>query len=161
MRGFGPHSERRAFLDVEAEIGEDPGEFLQSTSDELAIARIRGIDRIAVLDGWVEVAQELDAGDDVMEELRLRASFLNRKGERPEEFPTEDGPERYQPLERYADDPDPEEDEEAVPHLHEGCGAIVEERSNHSWYCPECDTVTNRVRTDDLTPAAADGGELA
>ncbi|WP_089650117.1 hypothetical protein [Halobacterium hubeiense] len=98
--------ERERFPGLREDLGEDPAAFLDvpmfregggETPLRTAFARIRGIDSLETVNAWLAVERQLDRGprDNVMAALRERRQFLEEHGERPEDFPTEEGPARY------------------------------------------------------------------
>lgn len=86
--------EHERFPEVAAQIGEDPARFLDrpilgdgvgdSTPLGLAMARIRGIDRLPVVARWLEVENQLERGprEQVVEALEARGRTLKEEGER-------------------------------------------------------------------------------
>lgn len=87
--------DRERFPDVEERIGEDPARVLDrplikptrsktSSPFALAEARIRGIDRLGVLNGYLQVERSLDRGprDQVVELLEQRRDLLLELGDR-------------------------------------------------------------------------------
>ena len=93
-------TDRKRYPDIVAEHGEDPARFLDCELVErgpegtdrsrkrLAIARIRGIDSLALLQQWIRVENDLGRGPDgtarnaVIEHLIARKQTLETEGER-------------------------------------------------------------------------------
>ena len=68
---------------------DDSDEWRSAGAKELALARIRGIDRTDVLDEWFRIAEILDLvpGDrEIVEALNRRRIYLREAGDRPESF---------------------------------------------------------------------------
>lgn len=109
MSGAGPitpSADRERFPSLVADIGEDPAQFLDhdllgdsrhDTPLRTALARIKGIDSLQVANAWLAVERQLDRGprEQVVDALENRIAFLDEHGERPDNLPTEDGPDRY------------------------------------------------------------------
>lgn len=71
----GPDSYNRpSYPGVKARIGEDPARYLASSMD--VSTRIRGIADLGVVNGWLQVARDLDVGQEVIEQLERRRSYL-------------------------------------------------------------------------------------
>lgn len=95
--------DRQRFPHLKDDIGEDPARFLDrpifdggsgTSSPGLFIrARIRGIDRIAVVRAWLAVERRLDRGprDRIIELLEEREQRLEEIGERPDRLQERDG----------------------------------------------------------------------
>lgn len=83
-------SERPRFPDLAADIGEDPARFLHTDGEgsgkkALVLARISGIDRLAVLNAWLAIERRLTGGRSaVVNALERRRSELEELGERSE-----------------------------------------------------------------------------
>ena len=87
---------REQFPQIVQEIGEDPARFLDAPLLEpdregaspflLAKARVRGIDRVDVLQAWIDVEVALERGprEPVIALLNQRKAELGELGERPE-----------------------------------------------------------------------------
>lgn len=73
MMGSEP-SKRPSYPAVKERIGEDPARYLASDMD--VSPRIRGIADLGVVNGWLQVARDLDVDDDVLDQLERRQSFL-------------------------------------------------------------------------------------
>ncbi|WP_135823043.1 hypothetical protein [Halostella litorea] len=88
-------SDHQECPDIATEIGEDPARFLDhalfdgDTDAKLrAQARIRGIDHVHVVEGWIEAETQLDRGprQEVIKRLNQRKAHLEANGERPDEL---------------------------------------------------------------------------
>ena len=91
-RGETPEWQRR----LKAKLGENPARFLDHdliergnrhtdhTLQRLVRARIRGIDRLEVVNAWIAVERKLDRGprDRIINLLEQRKAFLEDHGER-------------------------------------------------------------------------------
>lgn len=123
---------------LKKDIGENPARFLDRrlveygqdhtdhTFARMVRDRIKGIDRLAVVNAWIAVERKLDRGprDRVIDLLEQRREFLQEHGERPDDLRTEwpqDLPERYNPANRDREVPPKEcyvitADDERVPY---------------------------------------------
>jgi len=153
--------------DVVEAIGEDPRRYLlvdagrdQLGDDPLLFAksRIEGIDRLDVLDYWLDAEVEVGPRKKVIAWINRRKDELEEIGERPD---------RLEPRQQTEEPtPEPEAPEE-TEWIHEPCGSVAEQESSRTWFCPECEQRTNRVeqRVVDgpAAPAAVatDGGEVS
>lgn len=63
-----------AYPDLVEEIGEDPYRFLASSMD--LSPRIRGISDLGVVNGWLQVARDLDVQQSVIDQLERRRDYL-------------------------------------------------------------------------------------
>lgn len=104
-------AQRECFPELEAEINEDPAAFLDrelvergpshttKTAHQKVKARIRGIDRIDVVDAWIYVETSIERGprQQVLAWLNQRKKYLEEVGERPDLLatPVDERPERY------------------------------------------------------------------
>jgi hypothetical protein len=151
--------------DIAADIGEDPGRWLDRdlvergpghtdrTMQRAVHARIQGIRSREVLDGWQSVEVRLDRGP--------RQQVMAWLNQRDQELKERDAPAQR------ATRPTPAPTEAAVddgPELvHDDCGSIVEAREGPGYHCPDCDTITRSVAelsaVSNAAPVAADGGE--
>ena len=103
-----PSTRRERYPEIEADIGEDPARFLDydfEANDGMrttALARIRGIDRIATVRAWIGVERALDrpTREHIIEALQEREATLEEIGERPDRL--EYGP--HPPPSYYQDD---------------------------------------------------------
>jgi hypothetical protein len=99
---------RERFPGLREDIGEDPARYLDvpmfrppgadgSSPLSTAMARIRGIDQLAVANAWLAVERRLDRGprERVVDALQERIEYLEGHGSRPSDIPTTDGPDRY------------------------------------------------------------------
>jgi len=89
-------SDRDTFPNLRDDLGEDPARFLDrplvdpsgvgSSPFELARARIRGIDKLAVINAWIAVEKQIDRGprDRVLDLLQERMTELEANGGRPD-----------------------------------------------------------------------------
>ena len=85
-------ADRERYPRVKADIGEDPARFLDYDLAEndgmraTALARIRGIDRIATVRAWIGVERALDrpTRERIIEALQEREAILGEIGERPD-----------------------------------------------------------------------------
>ncbi|SDJ33799.1 hypothetical protein SAMN05216226_102192 [Halovenus aranensis] len=108
--------DREEFARLRRDFGEDPARFLDhdliqdSDKRQLAMARIRGIDRIEVIRGWIAVERALDrpTRTGIIRALEEREDTLQEIGERPERL--QFGPRR--PPSFYEDERGDSEDEE-------------------------------------------------
>lgn len=152
---------------LKQKLGENPARFLDHdlvergnrhtdhTLQRLVRARIRGIDRLEVVNAWIAVERKLARGprDLIIELLEDRKQYLEAHGERPDDLrstPAHELPERYQPTDR--DSPDKEcyiitSDGERVP--------IEERPTSISTGGRAFDSLTSP------TEVATDGGESA
>ena len=107
------------FPGIEARIGENPARWLDQeliergpshtdvTNQSMVIARIRGIDKIGVVNAWIQVERELDRGPrkPVIGKLEQRRDELIANGERPD-GPTMTAAERRARAARLYDEAD-------------------------------------------------------
>ena len=107
-RGKTPEWQRR----LKRKLGENPARFLDHdlverghrhtdhTLQRLVRARIRGIDRLEVVNAWIAVERKLDRGprDQIIDLLEERKDYLEDHGERPDLRTTslDERPPRYQ-----------------------------------------------------------------
>ncbi|WP_135806033.1 hypothetical protein [Halorussus marinus] len=101
---------------LKRKLGENPARFLDHdlvergsrhtdrTLQPLVRARIRGIDKIGVVNAWIAVERKLDRGprDRIIELLEERKAYLEEYGERPDLATArlDERPSRYQPHSR-------------------------------------------------------------
>jgi len=149
---------------LKRKLGENPARFLDHelvdrgsrhtdrTLQRLARARIRGIDKIGVVNAWIAVERKLDRGprDRIIDLLEERKAYLEEYGERPDlaTASLDERPSRYQPHDR--DLPEAEvtivtRDGERVP---------IEERPTRA-------SVGNSLNSEGSGRIATDGGESA
>lgn len=124
-RGETPAWQRR----LKEKLGENPARFLDyelvergsshtdRTLQRLVRARIRGIERLEVVNAWIAVERKLDRGprDRIIELLEKRKAHLEANGER--ELPNltaEERRERARRLYEQSPEPESETDEEAL-----------------------------------------------
>lgn len=84
--------DREQFPSLQEDIGEDPARFLDRdllSERNLALARIRGIDHLAVCRAWIAVERRIDRGprQRILDELQDREEFLQHSGDRDERTP--------------------------------------------------------------------------
>lgn len=162
-------SSRETFPKLRERIGEDPARYLDRDilgssrgigESDLFASRLRGIDRLEVINAWIAVERRLDRGPraHILDRLEDRKETIEAEGER-------DLPGRsHEELVALSDDGDDEDEEETI-WRHEKCGSIdVERESARAWFCNECEERTNRVEEvdetdpiDDDQPAAGRG----
>jgi hypothetical protein len=109
-------SDRETFPKLREDLGEDPARYLDvpmfaegggTTRLATAMVRIRGIDKLEVANAWLAVERRIDRGprQRVVDAIQERIEYLEEHGERPNDLPTEDGPERYRRREIREDVP--------------------------------------------------------
>lgn len=142
---------RPTFPALVEDIGEDPARFLHDPDDEkedLAVARIRGIDYVQVLNAWLAVERRLNGGRaNIIRAIETRRQYLEEHGERQQL-----GPEQLERRrkERMPDDLDDDGGDAEPVWRHEKCGSTdVEQESSMAWFCNECQQRTNRVERVD------------
>lgn len=158
MNARGQKRERARFPGLEGDIGEDPARFLDqhlveggsrhvdTTGLRLVVSRIQGIDRVAVARAWLAVERNEETRgprDKIVHLLERRIEYLEENGERPD--PDELAAIAQSVRADHSWDAGPEGDESGEVRFHQECGAEVEPRDGHSWFCPDCETLTNRV----------------
>lgn len=75
MEMKGPDSHHRpSYPGVKSRIGEDPARYL--LSDIEVSPRIRGMVDLGVVNGWLQVARDVDATKEVIDQLERRQSYL-------------------------------------------------------------------------------------
>ncbi|MFB6071120.1 MAG: hypothetical protein ABEJ76_08865 [Halanaeroarchaeum sp.] len=154
MSGLAPvatDQDRETYPAIADRIGEDPARYLDrdlltpasdDVQDDLFAARLSGIDRLEVIEAWIEVETRLQRGprQHVLARLNQRKRYLEEHGERdlPGRSPDD--------LRALADADDGAADEEPTVWRHEACGSTdVERESDMAWFCHECEQRTNRV----------------
>jgi len=65
---------RPVYPDIEERIGEDPTRYLKADLD--VSPRIRGMTNLGVVNGWLQVARDLDVDQKVIDQLERRQGFL-------------------------------------------------------------------------------------
>lgn len=143
--------EREHFPEYLESINEDPARYLDkalvnaagnAVRDDMFLARLRGIDRLAVIDAWIDVETRLERGprQHVLARLNQRKQEIREHGER--DLPGRTA-EELRAL--HAEEGDDQEKEPTI-WRHVACGSTdVEQESSMAWYCHECEQRTNRV----------------
>lgn len=154
--------DRPEFPALVEDIGEDPARFLYDPDDQrvdLALARIRGIDYVQVLNAWLAVERRVNGGrPEVTSAIEARREILEEHGEREQLTPEELERRR---TERMPDGVDDDATDDEPSWVHEKCGSTdVEQESSMAWFCHECQQRTNRVERVQPQTVAADGGDL-
>lgn len=162
-RGETPEWQRR----LKQKLGENPARFLDHdlvergnrhtdrTLQRLVRARIRGIDRLEVVNAWIAVERKLDRGprDRIIDLLEERKVYLEEHGGRPKDLQTEwpqDLPDRYQPANR-----DRQETETEVYFVRRDASGEVIERTP----LEEKRSGTAAAKLQSRRATATDGGE--
>lgn len=138
---------REQFPEVAEMIGEDPARYLdtdlvsgEGVQDDTFESRVRGIDRLEVIQAWIEIETSLERGPrrHVIARLNRRKRELEENGER-------DLPGRtHEELVALSDEADADETETVW--RHEPCGSTdVVQESAMAWFCDACEQRTNRV----------------
>lgn len=144
-----PGLDRTFYDEIRADLGEDPMRFLYSPDGTekgaLILARIRGIDKIALARAWRAVERREYGRKKVLGALEARIEELQEIGERPDRLVFVERDDQDDDQGDVEDEPDP-------VYIHVDCGAEVDLVSKMAADCPECEQRVSIHRVEQREP---------